>query len=1013
MIYSENIFTERIHSHIRRAAFLQRIKIIAAQFTFVTLFIRTKLLNQRPCYIKTVLSGLVFLCFSANAQLIRFDQMSIADGLSSNSVYTIFQDSYGVLWFGTLDGLNRYDGYSITVYKHNVLKKSSISNNRVTLIYEDHQRQLWLYDEFSSTLIRYISAKNEFKTYYLDQVVHHELETLDTIYEDKRGALVIHSNTGYNLRYDVEKDIFKSLKKDSIAGTAIVDWTKKKRWHELLTSFNQHLLNSGSVFNTKSITISKVIRDSENRYWIATRFDGVYTATEENGNFQFVSHLHTSDKFGLISSEDIYDIYEDESNVVWIGTKNNGLYRYSRYKYKFEHLEDIQLSNGSFRLGTLRAIAQDKNKNIWVGTNDRGLLRIDASKKTGKLFTNDPKNKNSVGHRFIRSLWIDQNQNLWIGHYKGFSQYRKSSDDFIQYYPQSSNEKEETRIYDFKRGQNNTIWMAGWDLILNFNPATNQYKLISQSESAELGFASENIRDLELDNNQGLWIAVGEKGMSVYDKSKKHFNTFHYTPDNPNTLPSNNIFDVFKDSYNNIWLATADGLCLFNPIKMTFKTYTMNEGLPGNLVYGMMEDKHGNLWFSTTKGIGKLDPLNKTFRNYDIGDGLQSNEFSENAFFQNDEGTMFFGGINGLTIFHPDSVPDNPVTPKVSITNISFFDRPLSEIELFDESDMKQQLLNEEEIVLTPDHRSISFEFVAHHYVNPQKNKYAYMLEGFDKTWTYRDANVRFANYTNLEPGSYYFKVKAANSDGVWSNEYTQLKLTIKSPFYATWWFISISAFVIMAVGVMAYRKRIAVVRKQQSMKSIQLESELNFLKSQVNPHFLFNTLNNIYALCQVNSKNAAPMVGKISEMMRYMIYDCNADLVPLQKEIEYLQNYIDLNQLKSNRKLNASMNIEGSTEGLKIAPLLLINFLENSFKHGDINLNGDGYIRTELIVNNQMLFLTIENSFRESHAAPHQKGIGLENVKHRLSLLYPKRHSLRINRNNRIFEIELKLHLN
>ncbi|HTJ52078.1 MAG TPA: two-component regulator propeller domain-containing protein [Cyclobacteriaceae bacterium] len=939
--------------------------------------------------------------------------MSIADGLSSNSVYTIFQDSYGVLWFGTIDGLNRYDGYSITVYRHNNLKKSSLSNNRVTLIYEDRQRQLWLYDEFSSTLIRYISAKDEFKTYYLDKVVNNDLETLDSIYEDKSGTLFVQSNTGFNLRYDKEKDRFEALKRDSIPGTAIVDWTKKKEWQKLLTAFNQYLLNSGSTFNTKNIVVNKIFRDSENRYWIATRLDGLYSVTEKNGSFQFTSHLHTSEKFELINSDDIYDIYEDQSNVVWIGTKNNGLYRYSRYKYKFEHIEDIQLSDRTFHLGTLRAITQDADKNIWVGTNDRGLLRIDATKRTGRLFTIDPENIKSVGHRFIRSLWIDSDQNLWIGHYKGFSKYRKSSEDFTQYFPQTDND-EEARVYDFKSGKNNSIWMAGWDLILNFTPGKNQYKMISKSKSPELDFSNENIRDLELDNNQELWIAVGEKGMSLYDKSKKQFSTFHYTPDNSNTLPSNNIFDVFKDSYHNIWLSTADGLCLFNPLKMTFKTYTVNEGLPSNLVYGMMEDKNGNLWFSTTKGIGRLDPSNKTFRNYDISDGLQSNEFSENAFYQNDESTMFFGGINGLTIFHPDSVPDNPNPPKVSITNIRFFDKPHSEVELFDESDIKQKLLNQEEIIITPEYRSISFEFVALHYVNPQKNKYAYMLEGFDETWTYRDANVRFANYTNLEPGSYYFKVKAANSDGVWSKEYTQLKLTIKPPFYATWWFISMSVFIIIVAGIFAYRKRIAMVRKQQSMKSIQLESELNFLKSQVNPHFLFNTLNNIYALCQVNSKNAAPMVGKISEMMRYMIYDCNADLVPLQKEIEYLQNYIDLNQLKSNRKLNASMHIEGNTEGLKIAPLLLINFLENSFKHGDINLNGDGFIRTELIVNNLELFLTIENSFRETHpSSNNQKGIGLENVKHRLSLLYPKRHSLRINKNNRIFEIELKLQLN
>jgi LytS/YehU family sensor histidine kinase len=217
----------------------------------------------------------------------------------------------------------------------------------------------------------------------------------------------------------------------------------------------------------------------------------------------------------------------------------------------------------------------------------------------------------------------------------------------------------------------------------------------------------------------------------------------------------------------------------------------------------------------------------------------------------------------------------------------------------------------------------------------------------------------------------------------------------------------------LLTASVLAYRWRIAAVKKQQSMKSIQLESELNFLKSQVNPHFLFNTLNNIYALCQVNSRNAAPMVGKVSDMMRYMIYDCNADLVPLQKEIEYLQNYIDLHLLKSHRKLNVVMAVQGQVNGLKIAPLLLINFLENCFKHGDLTVSGQGFIHVELVISGTALLLTMRNSFREKTSAGiDRRGIGLDNVKHRLTLLYPSRHKLRIEKNNGIFEVELKLHL-
>jgi hypothetical protein len=372
---------------------------------------------------------------------------------------------------------------------------------------------------------------------------------------------------------------------------------------------------------------------------------------------------------------------------------------------------------------------------------------------------------------------------------------------------------------------------------------------------------------------------------------------------------------------------------------------------------------------------------------------------------------MFFGGINGLNFFHPDRVPENPHAPQVAITTIKVFDKIPSQVELFKENDIKQKLASGSVITLTPEQRSISFEFAAFHYVNPQKNKYAYILEGFDEAWTSRNATARFANYTNLEPGTYTFKVKASNSDGLWSDP-VQLTIIIEQPFYTTNGFILIATMTLLVLGIVVYRWRIANVKKQQSKKSIQLESELNFLKSQVNPHFLFNTLNNIYALCQVNSRNAAPMVGKISEMMRYMIYDCTADLVPLQKELDYLINYIDLNQLKSNRKLNASITVDGNPNGLKIAPLLLINFLENSFKHGDLNLNGDGFIKAHLTIRETELTFSLKNSFRDQPGKQQSPGIGLENVRHRLSLLYRGRHSLRIEKNNSIFEIQLKLKL-
>jgi ligand-binding sensor domain-containing protein len=946
----------------------------------------------------------------SSGQQIQFDKMSISEGLSSNSIYCIFQDSRGVIWIGSLDGLHRYDGYSLKIYKHNTLDPKSLSNNRITSIYEDSRHHLWLYDEFTSAMNRYIPEKGEFVHYYLDQLAGGELEVLDSIYEEPNGNILLKSKLGYQLRYVASKGSFEILGK----GPRISDdWNDKPAWRDLLQHFGHYLKSVASSFNTHTIVIRKIFRDSEDRFWIATKFDGLYTATNQNGRWQFVSHIRNRENSKVIPSEEVNDIFEDRYNVIWISTKTDGLYTYSKHKYKFEHLKEVILPEGSYSLGRVRAIAEDASKNLWISVNDQGLLKANRTDGTGVLYKPENGNTKSLGHRFIRTLWISPDKQLWIGHYDGFSLYHPLSDNFTQYHF-ANNRQHETRVFDFERGKDNTYWIAGWDVIMNFDKEKNQFKVISRSESKGIDFISENIREVLVDDEGELWIAAGEKGISIYDKHAHRFTTLRANPSNPNGLPSNNIYDIYKDSRKNIWVATADGLCSFDYNRMRFKTYTVNDGLPSNFILGMLEDRRGFLWLSTTKGISKFNPSNGTFKNYDVSDGLQSNEFTENAFFKNEEGVMFFGGTNGINIFHPDHAPDNPTPPQAAITNLKVYDKPLAEVESFDTEKINQLLLVNEAVRLGPQQRYISVEFVAYHYVNPQKNSYAYMLEGLDEEWTYRDANARFANYTNLEPGNYTFKLKVANSDGVWSDEVITLPIIVEPPFYTASWFIFLIIASFLLLGLVTYKRRIELVKRQQSMKAMQLESELNFLRSQVNPHFLFNTLNNIYALCQVNSRNAAPMVGKVSEMMRYMIYDCNAHLVLLQKEIEYLQNYIDLNLLKTNKKLNVSFQVKGDVSELKIAPLLLINFLENSFKHGDTHSNDNGFIDAQIIIDGVEMRFIIINSFKEKRTYKgSRQGIGIENVKHRLNLLYPDGHELRIEKNIATFEVQLKLRLN
>ncbi|HYC85901.1 MAG TPA: two-component regulator propeller domain-containing protein, partial [Chryseosolibacter sp.] len=593
---------------------------------------------MRAACVAACLFAVVMCHAAAWAQEIRLDRLTASEGLSSNSVYTVFQDVEGVLWLGTLDGLNRYDGYAITVFKHDKLRKGSIANNRITRIYQDRQRQLWLYDEYTSILVKYTPASEEFETYYLATIAGGELEMLDSLYEDANGNLRLDSWLGWKLQYNPKKKTFDVLQGKDAQPRA--DRINRRSWPGILEPFDAYLSEVKSPFNVANIGVRDILKDSQGRYWIATSYDGLYTAVLSDGQLAFTRHLQHPLPGTRVNSTEILGLFEDESQVVWACTRNDGVYRYSPHKYKFRSIESVGLKSRTFVLGTVRAIAEDTRRNLWVGTNERGLLRIDSSRTSGELYMPSAGNPDAIGHHFIRSIYIDRDQNLWVGHYRGFSKYNYSRNTFTAYMP-PVNFGEDVRVYDFKEDAHHTLWMAGWDAILSFNRSTNKIEYISSRHETEKNLQTENLRELEMDTQGELWIAAGEKGMSVYDKRTQTFTTNRYDPTLTNGLPTNNIFDVLRDKNGNIWIATADGLCRFDPSASTCETFTSNDGLPTNLIFGITEDNGGYLWLTTTKGLSRFDPGSKAFRNYDVSDGLPSNEFSENAFYRSHDGTLF------------------------------------------------------------------------------------------------------------------------------------------------------------------------------------------------------------------------------------------------------------------------------------------------------------------------------------------------------------------------------------
>lgn len=314
------------------------------------------------------------------------------------------------------------------------------------------------------------------------------------------------------------------------------------------------------------------------------------------------------------------------------------------------------------------------------------------------------------------------------------------------------------------------------------------------------------------DKEGTIWVGT-PNGLSKLNKDKKSFTNYQNIPHDSCSLSNSFVICLLEDSKSNLWIGTEEGLNVYDKKKNTFKAYLLKDGLPNNVIKGILEDNHNNIWLSTNKGLSKFNVLSSKFRNYDSNDGLVSEEFSPNTCVKGENGEMYFGSNKGITMFYPDSIKDNVFKPPVFITDFKIFNKsvPIGK----NGSILTSQISETKEIKLQYYHSVFSFEFVALNYVQPGKNQYAYIMDGFEKEWNYV-GNKRDATYTNLEPGEYSFRVRASNNDGVWNEAGTSIKIIILPPWWKTWWFRTLLILILILIIYIIFYLRLAFYRKQQ-----------------------------------------------------------------------------------------------------------------------------------------------------------------------------------------------------
>ncbi|MCX8106185.1 MAG: hypothetical protein N3D80_09990, partial [Ignavibacterium album] len=506
--------------------------------------------------------------------------------------------------------------------------------------------------------------------------------------------------------------------------------------------------------------------------------------------------LFKPDNFSIkdVPSNDITTIFLDESNLIWLGTNGDGIfvYKLNENYYPSELIFKLQKNDkGGLASNYITSIIKDKEGFYWVGTLAGGLNRYDSQTKMIEVFKTNPDDPTSISNNYINTIFEDSEGYIWVGTSAGgVNRYDKQTNSFTRF------------VYLPGKANNNSI---------------NSPEITSITE----------------DNDGNLWFGTTTGGLNLYDKKEKRFTYFLPESGNKNSLSFRNISCIYKDKVGRLWIGTlGGGLNLYQD--NLFRHLTEQNGFVSNIILSITEDKNGFLWLTTSNGISRFNPQSNEIINFDEGDGLQSKEFSVRAIANHKfSGTLFFGGAKGLNIYNNIPINKNLNSPQIVFTDFKVFNKSVLPSA---DAPLKESISYAKEIILSHDQNVISFSFASLDFTSPSKNQYAYLLEGFDNDWVYI-GNNREVTYTNLSPGNYLFKVKATNSDGVWSENAAQIMLTIKPPIWQTWWAFILYT-IIAFLGLFGIRKyELSRIKLRNELRLKEFESkklqEVDLIKSR------------------------------------------------------------------------------------------------------------------------------------------------------------------------------------
>lgn len=792
-----------------------------------------------------------------------FRNMAVEDGLSQNMVYSILQDKTGFIWFGTLDGLNRYDGLRFKVFKKDNENDQSIGSNKIFSLLQDKNEDIWV--GTANGIYIYNQQRESFSRFDITTTNGESVEGIvRDLKEDKKGniwigvqdkgvfcftnekKLILHSLENTNIRkieFDSNENLWvatygRGLLKINPTSSQVKEYLMDKRKMRMsendintILSFNSDYLLVGTVnkgvqkfdlyseeftpflenHDGSSLFVRCMIKTENQEIWIGTE-EGMFIYDLRSGRYVNIRHTH-NDPYSL-SDNAIHSLFQDREGGIWIGTFFGGV---NYFNHSFPHFEKYYpiIGKNSISGKSISEFCEDDKKNIWIGTEDAGLNKFNPVTKT---FT-----QCSITSKNIHSLLFDANK-LWVGSFSDGLFVMDIITQKVTTYKSSSstNSLKDDNIYSIYKDSSGKIWIGSMTGLQYYDEKSNNFVRVREN------LIKNQVNDILEDYKGILWFATIGNGIFSYDRFSGEWQHYPSPVDSFSGDPEQSVICLLQDRKNRLWIGTEGaGISIFNRDTNSFSTaITSSGGLPNDVIYKLIEDEKGYIWGSTNKGIFRLDSENKDVVVYTHSNGLLGDQFNYKSGFKDYTGKIYFGGVKGFVAFVPDDLGINEYVPAIVLNSFQIQNK---EVSLTEKKSPLNKSITYTGSVSIPHNASVfSIGFAALSYTYPNGNKYAYKLEGRDREWIRAD-QVQQVNYADLSPGNYVFKVMGANSDGVWNEAGVSLKINVLPPWYRTIWAY---LFYIGVTGLLVYYSIHNFVRKTKR-RNAQLLRELENTKEK------------------------------------------------------------------------------------------------------------------------------------------------------------------------------------